>query len=649
MNVTLCSIPAEAANMVQRRKRSEGHRSIIPKIAITSLNSWAIKNGFPNCKFYDIDMLYPSDEEIKNFFIKNPTDIVGLSAVVSTSYTQVKRISKIIKEVNKKTLIVCGGYITAAADTVLRKTLVDVCVVGDGEIAWIGLLKLVKENLESKVVTEDLLKIKGIAVLDDNGNLQFSGYGQTLPGCEMTFPDFEYLKSGLDGNDEAMKNYFRPFWKNEEFSMDSRSYEKHRQPMMMSIFTSKGCVAKCTFCQRGSKGYTVYDLSKLEAYIKHVKENYNVGFLYVDDENFGSNRKYAYQVAELFHKYDFLWWAGGVRCSTITEADVIHYKKNGCCGLCYGIESGSQTMLDVMEKKITVEDVKRSVNACYDNGLYSPLVRFIVGMPGESMRTCRESGQLIGELTARIGVSPGLTFGNTDIPYAAPLIGTPLYEYGNQLGLIGQNLDEDEKYLELTSNSAIFKRYYLNFNGAPMSEVIFWDMLVFLEATREWVKRTKNKVLDQKWENKFILAMEIQGQNPHVKAKQKKVQIMGSGGETKDISFSNYFITNFLKQYVVFNTTIAKLPRFIVEPAVRYLLYFEFLIQKYFLKDKHNLHTVATTNKKIRSKIRIREEELDPTKTSQKDRSLRTIVGKKMKKFNNTKVKETISSLTAGP
>ena len=72
-------------------------------------------------------------------------------------------------------------------------------------------------------------------------------------------------------------------------------------------------------------------------------------------------------------------------------------------------------------------------------------------------------------------------------------------------------------------------------------------------------------------------------------------------------------------------------------------------MQKYFLKDKHNLHTVATTNKKIRSKIRIREEELDPKKTTQKDRSLRTIVAKKMKEFNKTKELETISSLTAGP
>ena len=83
----------------------------------------------------------------------------------------------------------------------------------------------------------------------------------------MTFPDFEYLKSGLLDKPESVKNYFRKFKDNEIFSMDSRSYEKHRKPNMVGIFTSKGCVAKCTFCQRGSKGYAVYDLDKLEKYL----------------------------------------------------------------------------------------------------------------------------------------------------------------------------------------------------------------------------------------------------------------------------------------------------------------------------------------------------------------------------------------------
>ena len=62
----------------------------------------------------------------------------------------------------------------------------------------------------------------------------------------MSFPSFDYLKSGLLGDDKAVMNYFRHFTAAEEFVMDDRSFEKWRKPMYSSIHVSKGCVSKCT-------------------------------------------------------------------------------------------------------------------------------------------------------------------------------------------------------------------------------------------------------------------------------------------------------------------------------------------------------------------------------------------------------------------
>ncbi len=408
MEITLCSVPVETPGGKLRRKRSEGSSPIQPKLAISSLHAWSKKHGFKNTKFFDIDMLYPDDKFIEDYFRKNKTDIVGLSAVVSTSYMQVKRLAKIIKKVNPGTLVVCGGYLTAAANTVLRKTEVDICVVGDGEVAWVGLLEFTKNHIESgrnEFDLDKLLEIKGIAVLDKSKSgdpeLRFSGYGKRLSTCDMTFPDFDYLKSGLLGDDEAHKNHFRHFSLNENFIMDERSFEPGRRPMVSGINTSKGCVARCTFCQRGAKGYTTYDLTKLEDYIIMLKD-YNVGFISVDDENFASNVEYTKQVAQLFHKHGFLWQAMGVRCTSVTPEDIKFFYDHGCTALKFGIESGSQLMLDVMEKRFTVDDVKKAVYACFDIGLYSPPMGFMLGMPGESLDTCRASGKLMGELAAHI-------------------------------------------------------------------------------------------------------------------------------------------------------------------------------------------------------------------------------------------------------
>jgi len=89
---------------------------------------------------------------------------------------------------------------------------------------------------------------------------------------------------------------------------------------------------------------------------------------------------------------------------------------------------------------------------------------------------------------------------------------------------------------------------------------------------------------------------------------------MGAAGET-EISISKYFITNFLKQHIIFSKMVAKLPSLLVDSIVRYLLYTEYLIHKYLLKDKHNLYK----NSKRNLDIRIGYDQLDPAKTTQKD------------------------------
>lgn len=660
MKVVICSVPVETPGGKLRRQRSEGPMPILPKIAISSLNNWAVKNNLPTCNFFDIDMLYPDDKQIEKYFTDIKADIVGLSAVVSTSYMQVKRISRIIKNINKNTLIVCGGYLTAAANTVLRKTNVDICVVGEGEIAWVGILKKIQENIDqgkNKIDKDELLKVKGVALLDENNHLKFSGYGERLSSCDMTFPDFEYLKSGLLGQEDKFLNHFRRFDDHETFQIDPRCWEQGKKlPYAHSIYTSKGCVARCTFCQRGAKGYSTYDLDKLEKYIINLKK-YNVGFLYIDDENFGSNRQYTYQIAELMNKHEFLWACSGVRCTSVTRDDLIHYKNNGCVSLKFGIESGSQVMLDIMEKKFTVEDIKTAIFNCYDVGIYSPPLGFMVGMPGESLKTAMDSGKLMGELAAKLNVHIKVLFKNMDLFYAIPLIGTPLYEYGKTLGLIGRTVDEEEEYLNLVSNVGAYKRYYINFNGAPMSEVVFWDILVYLEAVRTFRKITKNQKSKTALFKNLISATDVRKLNPHTGSKSKEqimlggfsAQIFGGGGgdEKTHVNFDKYFITNFLKKYVIFNNNLSYLPRIIIYPLIRYLLYLEYLIQKFLLKDVNNIHNKI--NSKINRSLRIDPKDLDIKTTTQKERSLRYILEKKLKNISKNEQEKTISLLTAGP
>jgi len=175
----LCSIPVEAAGTLLDRKRSEGSLAISPKVAIISLIKWMERHGYTkkNWDYYDIDMLYPSDEEVRAYFNKLQPQVVGLSAVVSTSYSQIKRLSKIIREECPDCWIVMGGNLAASSESVLIKTEVDVTIVGDGEIAWLNFLNFVRKHGRGKngrVFNFDELKlITGLCFLDNHESLYF--------------------------------------------------------------------------------------------------------------------------------------------------------------------------------------------------------------------------------------------------------------------------------------------------------------------------------------------------------------------------------------------------------------------------------------------------------------------------------------------
>ena len=75
----------------------------------------------------------------------------------------------------------------------------------------------------------------------------------------------------------------------------------------------------------------------------------------------------------------------------------------------------------------------------------------------------------------------------------------------------------------MTSNVAVLKRFFLNFNGAPITEVLFWDMLYWLECTRSYVKFMNGEKDDLNAIKKYTMQIDLQNQNPH-QAKQNKSQ-----------------------------------------------------------------------------------------------------------------------------
>ena len=99
----------------------------------------------------------------------------------------------------------------------------------------------------------------------------------------------------------------------------------------------------------------------MESHIIDIKEKYNIAGFVLNDENALSDRKKSYEMARIFKKHNMYWTAGGVRIRSCTYEDLKFYKENNMLAIRFGIESGRQKILDIMEKKIKVEKAKRDI------------------------------------------------------------------------------------------------------------------------------------------------------------------------------------------------------------------------------------------------------------------------------------------------
>jgi radical SAM superfamily enzyme YgiQ (UPF0313 family) len=145
-------------------------------------------------------------------------------------------------------------------------------------------------------------------------------------------------------------------------------------------------------------------------------------------------------------------------------------KAAGFLRVSYGIESGSQEILDIMQKKATVEQNYNSVLMATQEGLFVHL-NMIVGMPGESYKSLRETSAFLARL-AREGV---VSSKNLSFSFATGYPGTELYEWM----LKEKRVTDTEHYLK---NQAGLGNYRYNLCGIPHKLLKLFINLTFVRV-----------------------------------------------------------------------------------------------------------------------------------------------------------------------
>ncbi len=477
MKILLCSIAIRA------------EPATFPPVACTSLINLLLKNGY-QAKFYDIDAKRPSPEELYSFFKARQFDLVGISAVVSTGYKYVKDLSVIIKRASAHTQIILGGNLAAAYKIILQKTKVDICVIGEGERPLLGLVRHYEKYADFKPSSPDLYDIKGITFLGLNGMPEFTGH-QCGRGDSVSQPDYELLQRFSDINHYILDPYSRT-----DFAYDQRSYAARRRgKKLATVFTSKGCINCCTFCHRWVKGYRIAPVKDVIGTMKELIDKFNVGFFCLSDECFGENKGWLNEFIESIRPLDVLFQIGAARVTLLKQDQAIirRLKEVGLTAIYFGMESGSDKMLSIMEKNATAAENLLAAKICAQAGVYTS-IQLVIGMPGENERTINKTIEFVKSATGNLPYPPQLS-----VNYLQALPGTPAYEFLRKHGFLGNTIEDEERYLIGISNiNACEYRQYINVSEEPSSKAALWQKKIYFLVKVHWFKKNGYPFLDNK-------------------------------------------------------------------------------------------------------------------------------------------------------
>jgi len=303
--------------------------------------------------------------------------------------------------------------------TELRNRMPDVCIVAGGP-----------EVLTTGRVKGPLI---GLPV-----NYYFLGEAEeSFLSLLENLPDVYAHAKFIGSTDSKLKLESYAFTDYTDYNLSS-----YMHPDGVSIETSRGCVAQCSFCaETYFWKFRSVTPDRVVAEMKHQVNLHGIKrFWFVDSLVNGNLKNFERLVDLLIENNLNVFWNSYVRCDgRMTREFLKKVKQSGCTGLSYGVESGSQKVLFDMRKKIKIWEVENNLRDGQAEGIFNH-VNWIIGFPTEEPIDFLHSLQLLANLRTAINViSPGFGAG----PAAQSHMQTDWREYG----IVGTDNVADTKFL----------------------------------------------------------------------------------------------------------------------------------------------------------------------------------------------------------
>ena len=312
---------------------------------------------------YDVEILNwhninKAPEKINQTLIEKNPDIIGFSILNANRWGGID-IARVAKQVNPKVKIVFGGI----GATFLWKHFlthfpeIDYVIIGEGEYSFLKLVGCLKKNDKKSIEI-----IKGIAFRKNDTPVktkpaEIINKLDTLP-MPANYFDFQHLS------------------------------------------LTRGCPGKCTFCGSPRFWGTNLRFHSTNYFVDQLQQLYQKGitFFYFSDDTFTISKKRVIQICrKILEKGLKIAWVAISRVNYVNDEIIYWMKKAGCIQISYGVESGSETIRNSLNKNISTDQIKKAFSVTLKYGILARAY-FIYGCPKESPESIQETINLIRDI-----------------------------------------------------------------------------------------------------------------------------------------------------------------------------------------------------------------------------------------------------------
>ena len=334
-------------------------------------------------------------------------DYIGLSFSFAYALPQSRRFATKIKECFPDTKLIAGGvHFSACPEVTMRESIeIDYGIVGEGEESLVELL----ETLDKK---EDIVSVEGIIYRNGEDFIRTTARPLIADLDKLPLPAWDLV------------------------DMNSYGTLTHNDVLFRStlIITARGCPYPCTFCDRTvlGKKFRVNSPEYIAKMIDHLHTTYGINDFAVRDENISASKKHLKVYCDIMKARPGLTFTCLMRAQNVDNEMVEMMTEGGCRDVFVGIESASDHMLEMYQKKVTAKEMQEAVTIMRRGGL-SIYASYIVGGPGETKESLQETMKFVKETSLETSL----------ICFFIPFVGTPAYDNIEQHGkMISDDLNK---------------------------------------------------------------------------------------------------------------------------------------------------------------------------------------------------------------